>query len=209
MNVYGYFYNRIVNDITLNCRNVLILSNSKIANISEFKSDALIVMMNPGNSEPIDQTQVKFIDSIDDLFYDFNNVFKAIPDKTQDVIIELMNKMNYNNTIIINLSDIRNKDSKEFIKQIDKTNFNGTGSEHSIFDSSRKNELNFILDKCKNKPIIVATGVDYKLRFIEKQAMSRLPKDNIVGYTEKGRYYHPSRIKNKWIKEIITQLQSQ
>jgi len=208
MNVYGYFYNRIVNDITLNCRNVLILSNSEIANINEFQSDALIVMMNPGNSEPIDQTQVKFIDSTDDLFNDFNNVFKAIADKTQDVIIELMNKMNYNNIIIINLSDIRNQDSKEFIKQIDKTNFNGTGSEHSIFDSSRKNELNSILEKCRNKPIIVATGVDYKLRFLVAQAMSRLPKDNIVGYTAEERYYHPSRIKNKWIEEITKQLQS-
>jgi hypothetical protein len=206
MNVYGYFYNRTINDITINCRNILILSNSKINNITAFQADALIVMMNPGDSKPIDQTKIKLIDSTDELFNDFTNIFEAIADKTQDVIIELMNKMNYGNVIIINLSDIRNKNSSEFIKNIKGINFINTGSEHSIFDKSREKELSFVLDKCKNKPIIVATGMDYKLRFLTAQAMSSLPKDRIIGYKAEERYYHPSRMKNQWIQEVVGQL---
>lgn len=208
MNVYGYFYNRIINNITINCRNILILSKAKINAVTTLPADALIVMMNPGDSQPIDQTKIKLIDSTDDLFNDFTNIFEAIADKTQDVIIELMNRMNYDSVIIINLSDIRNKDSNEFIKSINNINFDDTGSEHSIFDNSREKELNFILDRCKNKPIIVATGVDYKLRFLTAQAMSRLPEHNIIGYKAQERYYHPSRMKNKWIEKIIKQLWS-
>ena len=208
MNVYGYFYNRIINNIRINCRNILILSTSKIDTITTFQADVLIVMMNPGDSKPIDQSKIKLIDSTDDLFNDFTNIFEAIADKTQDVIIELMNKQNYNSAIIINLSDIRNKDSSKFIKKINNINFDDTGSEHSIFDNSRKKELNFILDRCKNKPIIMATGVDYKLRFLTAQAMSSLPRGSIIGYTAEERYYHPSRMKNKWIVEITKQLQA-
>ncbi len=208
MNVYGYFYNRIINETRINCRNILILSKSEINNIRTFKADALIVMMNPGDSQPINQSKIKLIDSTDDLFNNFIHVFEAIADKTQNVIIELMDKMNYDNVIIINISDIRNKDSNIFKKDINNINFKNTGSEHSIFDSSRKKELNLVLDKCKDKPIIVATGVDYKLRFLTAQAMLNLPQNRIIGYKADERYYHPSRIKNQWLKIILEQLNS-
>ena len=106
------------------------------------KSDALVVMMNPGGSKPK------------------NNLYKDVlaeakPDRTHYKIMRLMDEYKWKKVAVINLSDYIEKKSGRFnskLKELQKS--------HSIFDSSRKNELKAICKSLKLKaPIILAWGV--------------------------------------------------
>ena len=93
--INGLFYE----NKNLLCRKYLdIKRNEAISN----KSDLMVVMMNPGSSRPEDGNEKNIIAS------------KAVPDKTQDQIMKVMNNCNFNYARILNLSDLREAKSKVF-----------------------------------------------------------------------------------------------
>ena len=98
--INGLFYE----NKNLLCRKYLdIKRNEAISN----KPDLMVVMMNPGSSRPEDGNEKNIIAS------------KAVPDKTQDQIMKVMNNCNFNYARILNLSDLREAKSKVFYSKLE------------------------------------------------------------------------------------------
>ncbi len=161
------------------------------------KPELLVVMMNPGNSRPVDDS------------FNENKEVLALPDKTQYRIMEVMLNCGIDYARILNLSDIREtKSSKllDLLSELDSKNIN-----HSIFDESRKTDFdNYYEDGIKT---IFAWGVDDRLNPLAVAAIKRIGLKNSFGINKKGKefaFYHPlpqNYIKQKeWVELITKQL---
>ena len=168
--------------------------NIKIKNTETInKPDLMVIMMNPGASEPVDGND------------DGRKEVETIPDNTQYHIIEVMKHCNFNYARVINLSDLREADSKKFLPKIE-----SLGKTYSIF--SRKNDFNNLFEP--NVPVICAWGVDEKLEPLIEEAISKM--NSIIGNSkrigwlkEDNYYYHSSRKKkNEWEDEVTKQLKN-
>jgi len=163
----------------------------------------------------------KAINAIKDdevLTYNLIDLVDTVPDDTQDQIMHVMEQVGYRNVAILNLSDIRDTDSSNFVKQVDKLNHKELGVVHSIFDNTRKKELDYILSLCDNKPIIFASGVNYKLRFLTNHALTFFDTDKVYGWKKNyenqhiNLYFHPlprsQQERDSWIKIVCAQITS-
>lgn len=158
----------------------------------------MVVMMNPGSSYPLDGVDNNCVAS------------KAVPDRTQEQIMKVMNNCNYEYARILNLSDLRTPKSKylyEFIKTGE-----SNGLHHSIFCDERKTDLNSLL--INNVPIIYGWGVNEALTDLAESAFNRINHPNPVGMKKAGTiyaYYHPLPQVHKkqieWVKNITKMLQ--
>lgn len=116
---YGHFYTLQVKNNSIPCRSVLEIieaSNTVDNEIDQTskKPDAITIMMNPGGSEPDMLNEPEYIETIiDDKFFciDFMNktLVRAIPDTTQDRIMNIMNVTGWKHVRILNLLDVRQK----------------------------------------------------------------------------------------------------
>jgi len=161
--------------------------------------DLMIVMMNPGSSYPIDEIDNNTIES------------EAIPDKTQDQIMRIMNDSNFNYARVLNLSDLRTPKSEVLYKFLKSKQ--SSLITHSIFDSKRKDELDKLF--VKNVPVIFGWGVNKSLTYLAKQAIESINCDNPIGLKKHDSdvaYYHPlPRVYNdqiKWVNTISLMLNS-
>lgn len=201
---FGHFYKN--NLVT--CRSVLLISKKPLEEISSY--DLVAVMMNPGSSVPL-ETDIKDITAT----YPTENISDLVPtkpDDTQFQIMEVMSRNNLSTACIINLSDVRDADSSKFISSINKLEHSIIGNAHSIFSVTRKMELKKILKKSCNCPVIIASGVNYKLRFLTNNAVNHFKPDLLIGNKkENGLYYHalPRLLEDrvKWVNEILHQLE--
>ena len=171
----------------------------KFLNILRKKSncsspDLMVVMMNPGSSKPING-----IDS-------FNKETEAIPDKTQDQIMKIMDNCGFKYARILNLSDLREPKSKLFYSKINE--LQDKGIHHSIFSEDRRDEFNEIF--IKNVPVILAWGVNTNLFELADLAIKRIGKSELFGIKkdkEENAFYHPLpqnyNKQREWV-EIIT-----
>lgn len=216
---YGHFYTLMVNKKLIPCRSVLeiIAANSELDN--EIKPthhipDAITIMMNPGGSEP-DLTKIINYseDHIDDKLFNIDFMTKvlvrAIPDTTQDRIMNIMNIMGWKHIRIINLSDVREKNSSYLNSHIHKFNSASDTSIHSIFSSRRKKEMHLALTK-EIKPIVIfGWGTHECLETIAEYAFKFITNHNNVKYVgikqEKYNFYHPARRKD-WHDDILDQI---
>ena len=159
--------------------------------------DLLVVMCNPGGSKPIDGI-------------DNNNVeSEAIPDRTQDQIMKVMEACKLDYARVLNLSDLREpKSNKLFPKLLEMDNI---GVSHSIFDASRKDDFDSLF--IKNVPVIFAWGVGKQLKEIAESAIDRINDNNTVGLRKEGlewAFYHPLpqvyKKQVEWVKSITKSL---
>lgn len=158
--------------------------------------DIMVIMMNPGSSEPEDNNQNGRIETL------------AKPDNTQYRIMEVMLNCNFEYARVLNLSDIREPKSNIFynkIKEMESLNIS-----HSIFDETRKEDLNNLW--ISNVPVIYGWGVNTKLKLLAIKAIEKCNLSNPTGIQKPNfpwAYYHPlPRINNKqieWVK-LITEL---
>lgn len=72
-------------------------------NSSQNTPDLMVVMMNPGSSKPLDGIENNNCES------------EAIPDNTQNQIMRVMNRCNFDYARILNLSDLREPKSSVFL----------------------------------------------------------------------------------------------
>lgn len=86
--ITGLFYE--LNDFKFRKYLNIVRKNSNTEN-----PDLMIVMMNPGSSRPLKEENY------------LNTESEAIPDRTQDQIMRLMNNCSFNYARILNLSDLR------------------------------------------------------------------------------------------------------
>jgi len=157
----------------------------------------MVVMMNPGSSRPSYSN------------YYFDGMCEAIPDKTQEQIINVCEQCNVDYFRVLNLSDLREPNSAIFLSKPSDPKFQNLP--HSIFHPQRKAELEANWEK--GVPAVFGWGVDSKLEPLAKSALTSLNIPNPIGWQRKlssWAYYHPlqrskSR-KDTWINILVTQL---
>jgi len=162
--------------------------------------DLMIVMMNPGNSKPINGLD------------DYNKETEAIPDNTQDQIMKVMTNCGFEYARILNLSDARETSSEKFYKKI--LEFKSKKIEHSIFSNNRKDDLEKYL--VKNIKTIFAWGVNNALTELAKNAIGKIEAETIYGSKKENTefaYYHPLPQYNpeeqkKWVEKITKQIKT-
>jgi hypothetical protein len=158
--------------------------------------DVMVVMMNPGASAPLEGGD------------DGRAEYAAKPDLTQKQIARVMDHCGFSYARILNLSDLRYPDSVDFLSELKPLNSEGVA--HSIFDPLRAEELRDIF--VQTVPVILAWGVDERLRPLARRALDRIKSPVKVGQKKGGNdwaYYHP-RQRGKdpqiWLDEIFKQL---
>lgn len=108
---FAYFYK--LNDIP--CRKYLDIQRSDLSD--EQKPEVIIVMLNPGSCNNNNEWNIKI---------------EVEPDATLHRIIALLDRKQYSCARIINLSDIQEKESKQFLKKKQELDQINIGN-HSIF----------------------------------------------------------------------------
>lgn len=208
-NCYGGFYNiKKDKDIIGECRSVLEIVRKGFD--LDTKLDAIAIMMNPGDSspiqgQPIDINDVTAINSSEDALILTN------PDHTQSRIMGIMNDMSWNHVRVINLSDLREKDNNKLKGKIESFE-DSLGDIHSIFSDERKDELNKFLIS-ENVPLILAWGTNRHLINLAEMCLNRIEDKRIVGIPSSQSqklFQHPlTRIEgSSWKKEILKQLKN-
>lgn len=153
----------------------------------------MIVMMNPDSSHPIGE----FMENV---------LIPTKTDPTQMQIIEIMIRKNIDFVRVINLSDLREPKSCIFYSKINHSRRDCT---HSIFDESRKHDLQEIF--VEDVPVIFAWGVNSSLDRLTQLAVDTLKINNPLGMLKnKNKYYHarPRTVKKQkeWINYILDQM---
>jgi len=159
--------------------------------------DLIVVMMNPGSSEPEDNNQNGRKETL------------AKPDNTQYRIMEVMQNCNYEFVRVLNLSDIREPKSNIFYKKIKE--MEALNISHSIFDNSRKEDFNNLW--VYNIPVIFGWGVNTKLKSLAEKAIEFCNVSNPYGHQKPNfpwAYYHPlppnTNKQKEWVTKISLEL---
>jgi hypothetical protein len=152
--------------------------------------DLLVIMMNPGGSEPVSWKGA------------LNNLVPASADRTQQKIMRFMLDRNFQYSRILNLSDICEKSSQEFYKNV-KADINK--NTHSLFCPSNR----IILDSVfvENVPVLLAWGVEKILSPLANAALAEIKLRNALYFGDKRdaseiSYYHPRKIRTKQMKNF-------
>lgn len=116
-NVTAFYYNQD----NFKFRRYLEIKRKSIAD-TEIENDLNVIMMNPGSSRPLNNTE-------DESEY-LNKFVEAHPDPTQHQIMKVMENCNLNYARVVNLSDIREPKSSTFYNLLKSDLQN---EKHSIF----------------------------------------------------------------------------
>lgn len=186
--VNGFFYE----EKGYKCRKYL---DIKRVNSLTSTPDIMVVMMNPGSSYPLDKIDNNTIPSV------------AVPDKTQDQIMKVMNSAGFNYARILNLSDLRTPKSSalyKFLKSEESKSF-----PHSIFNVERKREFKSLF--IEDVPVIYGWGVNSSLNSLAELAVKTINRDDAIGLKKLGNeysYYHPlPQVFNdqiEWVNKITS-----
>lgn len=159
--------------------------------------ELLVVMMNPGNSRPVDGE------------YLIHREAEAIPDRTQVQIMRLMENCGFSYTRILNLTDIQETKSIRLFRIL--ADIKKKNMAHSIFDPRRREELDALVPD--NATTVFAWGVAEELTELAQQAVKRFAGQIVHGLQKdpgKTAYYHPlppSYYKQKeWLNLMTEQL---
>lgn len=185
-NAMGYFY-----EIKgIGCRRFLKLKHK---DSKKKKPDIRVIMMNPGFSEPIKST-------------DLNKWTATNPDMTQSYIMKLMMAFGFEYAIILNLSDIREKDSDMFYYKLGLCE--GQKIKTSVFKAELSKESKELLNDLI--PTIAAWGVSEVLTDIAKVVVDKY-RDHLIGLRKEKsknctKFYHPlmrAEKGNGWVNQMI------
>lgn len=192
----GCFYNLEINNKVMKCRSYLDIYHKDFS-IGTGCPDVYAFMMNPGNSKPVLKKNEKESEKVNtyslnsrDLASEIKNTLTcdAKPDNTKYQIMRLMKYYNWKYARVMNLSDIRNTRSKEFIKEYKSLK----NSIHSVFLEKREAEREFLTNGIEGRPVIVAWGVNSDLKDLAVAAIKKLPH-GVIGIqgTKNYLYFHP------------------
>lgn len=162
--------------------------------------ELMVVMMNPGSSEPKNGV--------------YNNIkpSEVEVDPTIVQILRVMRGAALSYVRIINLSDRKMPKSADFYKFLKSPNSNDFP--HSIFDPRRKEELaELFID---DVPVIYAWGVDTRLKVLSELAIKAINQEHPIGKKKKGTtssYYHAlprnQNDKKEWVNTVTGMLRVQ
>jgi len=216
--VYGSFYDlELESKTTIHCRNVLEIYRNTYPALQPddkklycHKPDALFIMMNPGSSKPAqDDCHIDTLSCTDLSEQIFEQcLVPAKPDVTQYQVMRVMMFKQWQHVRVINLSDIREPKSSDFVKQVKNLN----NPIHSIFSPDRQNELQKALDLPQRAPIICAWGTNKGLSDLANLCFKSIPDRKIAGIPAGDCFYYhplPSLVskQKEWLSKIMDCLQ--
>ena len=156
--------------------------------------DIIVIMMNPGASRPLDGIDNNTVES------------EAVPDRTQNQIMKVMEACKLQYARVLNLTDLREpRSNKMFLKVLE---MDKKGIPHSVFDDRRKEDFESLF--IRGVAVLYAWGVGKELKGLAEMAIQRINDNQAVGLKKEGvdwAYYHPlPQVYNKqieWVDEII------
>jgi len=216
--IYGHFYSvDLESGDRIHCRSVLEIASkqslpSKIETLSNQKPDAVVIMMNPGSSKPLE--------AADNLISEKHlsqlkvSLVLTKPDTTQYQVMRVMSYCQWSHVRVLNLSDLRDPKSAKFIAHFAdierRTGFLG----HSLFSELRRAELKHKLNRRPNAPILCAWGVSPDLDPLIERCQNRIKhipgKTGLLKPDTKNKYFHPlptlQKDKLRWVNHVIQHL---
>ncbi len=202
--VSGRFYDLKLSGKRYECR-----SHLEIRSLSttQHLPDAVVVMMNPGSSEPLDK-------AYEPPEYDADTYLRARwelelvptrPDNAQYQIMRLMLVRNWNMVRVLNLSDLRDGDSGSFGNVFDQANLTDPRNPHCITSERRRPELISSLNTCTGGVVVAAWGTKSQLDNSARSFLDCHPQAIGIELPRPWyRYASPrqKRFKLDWLDEI-------
>lgn len=212
---YGHFYDLFLDNKRIaECRSVLeiVRKSSNISNdtVSSLRPNAIAIMMNPGKSYPIRNTPER-IDLVSfDINFNSKPLVEAFPDDTQPRIMKLMNYKNWDHVRVINLSDLRERNSNRLGQLIESFELITRTKVHSIFCNERQNERDNALSE-DIVPILLAWGAKDFLEDPARQCLGIVSSRETFGVPsiESEIYFqHPLTRRVSWYSKMIELLRN-
>jgi len=175
--------------------------------------DAVVIMMNPGSSRPIEDGDTNSLLTMP-LIEDFNKpLVLTQPDNTQYQLMRIMASKGWKHIRILNISDIRDPKSPSFIARTKALDELPNGGAHSLFSKVRKNEREQMLKRKPGAPFILGWGQDAGLIPLAKQCLSCIEGEKVITIPSENDPIlpaHPSPMmqakKEEWLENILDAL---
>ncbi len=177
--------------------------------------DAIVIMMNPGSSRPIEEGDT---DSL--LSMPLPDGFKkplvlTQPDNTQYQLMRIMVSKGWKHIRILNISDIRDPKSPSFIARTKALAAIPGGNRHSLFSEARTAERAAMLKRKPGAPFILGWGQDAGLIPLASQCLDCIQGEKIVTVPSENNPIltaHPSPMmqakKEEWLAAIRSALET-
>lgn len=205
--VFGHFYDLEIAGRIFNCRSVLEIVSKSINDIKYSKPCAVVVMMNPGSSKPLDNKYTPKIFSPDEIMTNSwakdKEIIPTKPDNAQYQIMRIMLLQKWEHVRVLNLSDLRNGNSGNFSIEYKESKKLDPSIPHSLTHKNRHYELR---KNCSDSPIVIAAwGTTEVLRDASISFLNIV--ENIQGIAlDKPWYRYPSPYKKEqkidWLQKI-------
>lgn len=208
--VYGHFYDLEISGSIFKCRSVLEIL-SKSANIEPSATPcAVVVMMNPGSSRPVDADYVPKRHSVCEVTSgDWEkHLVPTRPDNAQYQIMRLMLLKGWKHVRVLNLSDLRNGNSGKFSLNFAEASELDSSSPHSLTHVRRLQELECC---CADAPIVIAAwGTTDVLREAAESFLSKMQVRGLSLDYPWYRYPSPYRKDQKieWLRDALEELET-
>jgi hypothetical protein len=206
---YGHFYRLCVEGIEPPlCRSVLEITSLSREAIG--LPDAVVIMMNPGSSRPIEDGDTDSLLSMP-LPAGFQKpLVLTQPDNTQYQIMRIMVSRHWKHVRVLNISDLRDPKSPSFIARTQKLAVLPGGATHSLFCEARTAECEQMLRRKPGAPFILGWGQDAGLIPLAKQCLACIEGERIITVpagNDPALTAHPSPMlqskKEEWLATIL------
>ena len=142
--------------------------------------DAVVIMMNPGSSRPIETGDTDSLLSMP-LPDGFNKpLVLTQPDNTQYQIMRIMASKHWKHVRVLNISDLRDPKSPSFIARTRQLAALPGGDQHSLFSEARAEERKTMLRRKPGAPFILGWGQDAGLIPLAKQCLACIAGERII-----------------------------
>lgn len=227
---YGHFYRLHVEGIEPQpCRSVLEITSLpreavgsapdpgdlfRSASQSRSLPDAIVIMMNPGSSRPIEDGDTERLVRMPRPDGSEKPLVLTRPDNTQYQIMRIMTAKDWDHVRVLNISDLRDPKSPSFIARIQKLASLPGGETHSLFCETRLREREIMLRRKPGAPFILGWGQDPGLIPLARQCLSRIEGERNISVPagkDPVLTAHPSPMlqskKEDWIGTILSALE--
>lgn len=226
---YGHFYRlQVDGHDPLPCRSVLEITSLPREAVDAgatapdlFKAghsalalpDAVVIMMNPGSSRPIEPGDTDRLLRMPMADPSAKPLVLTRPDNTQYQIMRVMRARRWAHVRVLNLSDLRESKSPLFIALTQRLDRRVGGKAHSLFCEKRADERALMLRRKPGAPLILGWGQSAGLLPLAEACRAVLGEAFIVSVpcgNHPALTAHPSPMlqtaKEEWVRLILQQL---
>ncbi len=213
--IFGHFYSvELSSDESLDCRSVLEIIHqgttpAKVNLISKAVPDAICIMMNPGSSVPLEETNNNISEKeISKLAV---SLVRTKPDTTQYQVMRIMHYCGWKHGRVLNISDLRDPKSGKFVARYQDVEERTGFTAHSVFDDKRADELSQKMNQKRKAPVLLAWGVSPDLEPLIERCLGKVSHlSGSVGLLKpetENKYFHPlptlQSQKMAWVDNMV------